>query len=373
MENKVEQFLEKIKQLPKEIDIFFSSNLNVDVNGELIDNYNINRDSLDELIYDFFISDFQTDLLPKLISDNIQNIPEDKINNFISDFLGKLFLPVEPFLEKDISSAIEKHQGQLKSYQKYIDEFNDLVDDKNSEDFMETLDYLEENFSAEEEESVILNILEQDLLEVLQNDDSSGVQKINGSFVYLLVNKKDSQNKFIKALMANQQKLGSKKISFSGQEHTPTFANWMKHFIFQHGSEMFSNIILAKYLTSSQVNSALEEGDKKVLRKLLKTYRNLMFFPDSMVNVPVENWEILPIDRDSEYINKEARKNNKGEASKKEQKKLPDKKIFQKEEIIAPMNLSDQELNTLQEMLKKYPNKSLERKAIESEIKKRKK
>ncbi len=382
MDDKISQFLKKIEELPKEVSLYFSSRPSADACRDLISTYDIIRDDLDEVIYDFFISDFQADLLPKLISDNIKNITEDKINNFSSDFLGKLFFPVELFIKKDISSAIKKYKGKIDDYKEYIEKFNDLVEDKNLDNLNEVLEDLDKNFSPKEEEALISHMLEKDLMNVYKDSDISGPRKINGSLIYLLINKKDSLNKFIKAFMNNQEKLGSKKIILSGKEQEPTIANWIKHFISEHGSEGFSNIVLAKYLTSSAIKEALKDKEIKILRKVLKTYRSLSFFPDSMSNTPFENWEIIPVDRDSEFIEKKIKKISvdKKEVSRKaemspsiEKEKTEKTKKVEKPETIVPMNLADQELSVLQEMLKKYPNKSLERKAIESEIKKRKK
>jgi hypothetical protein len=380
MDDKISQFLKKIEELPEEVSLYFSSPPSAYACRDLVSTYDIVRDDLDEVIYDFFISDFQTGLLPKLISDNIKNIPEDKVNNFISDFLGKLFFPVELFIKKDISSAIKKYKGKIDDYKEYIEKFNDLVDDKNLDNLSEVLEDLDKNFSPKEEEALVSYILEKDLMNVYRDSDISGPRKINGSLIYLLINKKDSLNKFIKAFMNNQEKLGSKKIILSGKEQEPTIANWIKHFISEQGSESFSNIVLAKYLTSSAIKDLLNENDRKILRKILKTYRNLSFFPDSMNNVPFENWEIIPIEKDldlSEEKDKMAfRKTREVEDVSSPKEELKEKEIKSEkvlESKALPINLGDQELDVLQEMLKKYPNKSLERKAIESEIKKRKK
>lgn len=399
MDDKISQFLKKIEEFPEEVSLYFSSRPSADACRDLISAYNIIRDDLDEVIYDFFIFDFQIDLLPKLISNNIKNIPEDKINSFISDFLGKLFFPVEPFIKKNISQTIKKYKGKIDDYKEYIEKFNDLVDDKNLDNLSNILEDLDKNFSPKEEEALVSHMLEKDLMRIYKDSDISGPRKINGSLIYLLINKKDSLNKFVKDFMNNQEKLGSKKLFLSGKEQEPTIANWIKHFISEHGSEIFSNIVLAKYLTSSTIKEILKDDEIKILRKILKTYRNLLFFPDSMNNVPFESWEIIPVDKDSDFVEKNknkvlgeqvTEKQKTENIDKKEKKKLPDKEIFQKkmihkneaeelirveekENIITPMNLADQELNSLQEMLKKHPNKSLERKAIESEIKKRKK
>ena len=92
-----------------------------------------------------------------------------------------------------------------------------------------------------------------------------------------------------------------------------------------------------------------------MLRKVLKTYKNLVFFPDSMKDVPMENWEILPIE---DFVDK---------------KNIPRKKIIKKENVGVDKKTDQrqEEIKILKELLKKYPKKSLERKAIESEVKKR--
>lgn len=377
MEDKNIQFLDKIDSLPEEARAYFYSQEVGQISQEIIGDYNIDSDSFNGIFVDFFISNFNINQL----EDSISNVINKK-DKFICDFLGKLFFPVEPFINSKFSDVIINHGAQISSYEKYIEIFNDIIDEKNLKNLDDVLDDLEKNFSFDEEEFVVLNFLEKDLIQFLRDDDFSGRRQINGSIIHLLKNKKDSLNKFTRAFLNNQEKLTSSPIALDGKKQEPTIANWIKRFIRENGSEMFSNISLVKYLTSSPETASLNDDDKKVLKRMLKTYRNLIFFPDSMKDVPMINWEILPIESDVSLANQEENIKPKITKTNNIEKKIQENKPVIKNLNTAPkiikkptpqLNLADQELEVLQKMLKKYPNKSLERKAIESEIKKRKK
>lgn len=377
MEDKNIQFLNKIDSLPEEARIYFYSQEIGEISQEIIADYNIDSDSFNDIFVDFFISNFNI----KQLEEGVSNIINKK-DKFICDFLGKLFFPVEPFIDFKFSDVIISHGGQISSYEKYIKIFNDIIDEENLKNLDEVLDDLEKNFSLDDEEVVILNFLEKDLVELLKDDDFSGRRQINGSIIHLLKNKKDSLNKFTRAFLNNQEKLTSNSIILDGKKQEPTIANWIKHFIKENGSEMFSNISLVKYLTSSPETVSLNDGDKKVLKRMLKLYRNLIFFPDSMKDIPMINWEILPIESDISLANQEKKikpnitKNNNIQRNVQLSDSINKSLNITPETIKKPtpqLNLADQELEVLQKMLKKYPNKSLERKAIEGEIKKRKK
>jgi len=386
MEDKNIQFLDKIDSLSEEARIYFYSQEIGQLMQEIGRDYNLDVDFLNDVLIDLFVSNFDFE---KIIQDIPVNIRDN--NRFICDFLGKLFLPVEPFIDFKPSNIILNYGKEIDDYKKYIENFNDIIEEKNLRNLDDVLEDLEKNFSFDEEENIILNILEKDLVEVLKDDDFSGRRQINGSTIYLLINKKDSLNKFIRALLINQEKLTPNPINLDGKKQEPTVANWIKHFIKENGSEMFSNITLVKYLTSSSDTASLNDNDKRVLKRMLKLYRNLIFFPDSMKDVPVINWEILPLESDISLANKDSenklkkmradnskksikKDENLNEALNKTPNKITDKNSIKTlAETIPQLNLADQELEVLQKMLKKYPVRSLERKAVESEIKKRKK
>jgi hypothetical protein len=394
MDEKISQFLQKISALSEEVSLYFSSDLSIKATEELMADYNIEQEVIDDIIRDFFVTDFAISDLEKNIAGKIDN--KNKINNFISDFLGKLFLPIASFININIEDIIKKHQGVVENYKKYVNDFLDLIESKNFDDLGDFVEDLEDKIDFKEEEELVLNFLGSNLVDILKNNDSSGVVKINGSALYLLINKEDCLEKFTKAFLFNSEKISAKNIIIDNREQEPTIANWIKHFIKENGSEIFSNIILAKYLTSPTVKTLLNDEEKKILRKVLKLYRNLVFFPESMTNVPMENWEIIPIDRDNDSLNNNLDREQKikkfnDQMNEKELKTETEPKIEIKTEIkpiekiidrspetskspktetLNLLNLKDKELQELQELLIKYPEKSLERKAINIEIKK---
>jgi hypothetical protein len=382
MEDKNIQFLQKLDSLSEEVNLYFSSSLNEKNNLEISKDYNIDIFSLNDLIINFFISNFDLNILSKEAEE--KNINKNNLNKFICDFLGKLFLPIESFLSWDVKKEIEGRKGKIENYKKYIEEFNNLIEDKNVEELSELAENFLDNFDEAEEERVVLNFLEKDLLSVLSDNDISGSRRLNGSLVYLLINKKDLLNKFVRTFLNNQEQISSQRILLDGKEQDPTIANWIKHFVKENGSGIPGNITLAKYLTSSSDVLSLKENEKKILKKVLKLYKNLVFFPDSMANISVDDWEIIPIDRDSSFVNKNISKKEEGNFQDNKKIALEDKPIIKKEEIKETKveekidlrteepkkEVENPEIIKLQEMLTKYPENSLERKAIEGEIKK---
>jgi hypothetical protein len=273
----------------------------------------------------------------------------------------------------------------IKKYQEYLDKFNILIKNKNFEGLSEIADNFEKDIDEKEEERVVLNFLEKDLISILSEDDSSGRNKLNGSIIYLLINKKDSLNKFVRAFLSNQEKASSKKISIGAKDYEPTIANWIKHFIEENGSGIFSSITLAKYFTLTKVSSLINENERGILRKIFKIYRNLIFFPESMANISIEDWEIIPSEPLASAQNKKESlpKPVIKEEIKKEEKNIPVKKdpipVKKKksalEELAEKENFesvikSKNETQVLKDMIKKYPERSLERKALESELEK---
>jgi len=365
MDDKTAQFLQKIRTFSEEVNLYFSSDLIAKAIDELVDEYNLDNDFVMDLIYDFFISDFDIEKLKTSITGKINNVEK-----FISDFLGKLFLPVASFIEFKVKEHIKKPDD----YKKYVDNFNDLIESRNVDELLDFVDDLENKIDFKEEEELVVDFLGKSIMEVLKSQDYTGPQKVNGSALYLLINKPDCLNRFIKTFLSNQEKIGSKKMMLNDREEEPTIANWIKHFIKENGNEMFGSIALAKYLTSTFVNTLLTEEEKKILRKVLKLYRNLNFFPESMANIPREDWEIFPVERDvvlgSKNINRIENKPKEEIIKPKIEEKIEIVKEIEKTQELDLPDLKNKELKELQDLFTKYPDKSLERKAIENEIKK---
>lgn len=147
-------------------------------------------------------------------------------------------------------------------------------------------------------------------------------------------------------LYVNQEKLSNHQIILDGHPASPSIANWLKDFIKKYGSDLFNEVILAEYLSQSPNIKLLKPEEKELVRKVLKLYRNLVFFPESMDGVLLENWEIFPVGH-SEIKNK------------------PEAENISENPVVTERQKT---IFDLQKNLTKYPTTSLEHKAILQEI-----
>lgn len=361
MDNKNVQFLEKLDKLPEEVGLYFSSKVSGDAIYSISKDYSVDFDYVYDLLLDFVISDFDIENLKKNISVEMKN--EENQNKFIADFLGRIFLAVDDFIVLSVEKELKKRNASLDGYVEYVKRFEELVDDKNSDNFYEVLSSLDDDFDEKEEERLSLNFLEKNLVEILKFSDPAGARKINGSIIYLLNNKQDAQTKFSRAFLSNQEKLTKEYLIVEGRKQDPTVSNWIKDFVKENGSDMFNNIALAKYISSSVNCVRLDSDEKRLVKKVLRLYRNLNFFPESMKDVPFVEWEIIPVDKDDVVR----------EQKKEEIISSPEEAEEEKEIEKVRKTLEDKSLEELNDLLKNNPDKNLKRKAIESEIKKIKK
>ncbi len=186
------------------------------------------------------------------------------------------------------------------------------------------------------------------------------------------------EEKVFNALYNNQELISKEKIIIDGKQKKASIANFLKDFIKTHGSDMPDNLILANYLNSSSNVKKLKETEKNILNRVLKTYRNLIFFPDSMEGVPMEFWEIIPVRGNNEEVldvledKKETKKINE-DLKKKilENKEIKEKKVLKpikKEELVDLKDIKEKSLSELKELMKEYPSGSLGYKAIKQEL-----
>lgn len=170
--------------------------------------------------------------------------------------------------------------------------------------FQLTLDSQEEVNIFLESKNKVVEIFHSELVDIIKNQDQNKIGHlgdINEAIFFWLSKDGLFQNELVKVLLANQEVLTSYRLNYNGQEIGPTVSNWLKDFISENGSELFSNIVLVKYLSNNQNVKKLTATDRDLVKKLLKLYRNLVFFPESMNNVPLEDWEVFPIDRPEIY------------------------------------------------------------------------
>lgn len=173
------------------------------------------------------------------------------------------------------------------------------------------------------------------------------------------------EDRLINMFISNEELLSSASLTIDDRPHRGTIKNWLKDFIAKQGSDIFDSFILAKYINSLDGAVNLSPVEKNNLTKVLKTYRNLVFFPESMENVKVENWSIIPIEEGIEAVKKaDTVKSNRIDSTttKKQASSSNDgfsEAISLEKDLLA--------------MLAKYNRNSLEYKAIQEELNRLKK
>lgn len=184
--------------------------------------------------------------------------------------------------------------------------------------------------------------------------DNAEAENLNFNIFSLFSKDGTLQEILSNILLENKEVITPERIIIEDKESSPTISNWLKDFIKINGSEMFDELKMAEYLSSSVNAKKLKQSEKDLLRRLFKLYRNLSFFPDSMGNNPIEDWQIIPVD--------------KVETNKKVSKPSVFRDALDDSQPIDKKKLEDIPLNELQEALTQYAPSSLEYKAVKQEI-----
>jgi len=371
------QFSDKFNLLPEEVQFYFSNNFSGNLIISLASEYKVDADFVYGLVFDAVNHDFDFEYL----HDEVKKLDITGIaqNNFFRDFIGKILLPIGGYIKNaDIKGALIKNGGDAKIYEKNVKDFLSLIEEENLKSVDSLIELHEKTVDPKEEKTYTFDLILNHLLDVLNYNTPEATATLNGGLVYLLYNDSNFKIDATRILLENSEHLGSSPLVIEEKEVTPTISNWIKDFIKENGSDIFDEITLAQYLSTSRNAKKLNQVDKDVLRKLLKFYRNLSFFPESMANLAPEEWQIVPFDKpegaphefkDALSDDVPVRKNEpKFEPKKVEQKKVEPKIAAKKMEtkIEAPKEISP--LDELNQALSQYAPGSLEYKTIAQEI-----
>lgn len=232
--------------------------------------------------------------------------------------------------------------------------FQEMTDDTQSEPL-----------NVENAKEQILQIFTENLVATLEGGDAASLQELNLLMFRIFQDDPMFEDRVVRLLYKNGEVLTAGKVRVEGNEVRPTIANWLKSFVAQRGSSLFSNLDLAEFISDNQDVKRLSPREQDRVRSLLKLYRNLVFFPESMEGVPMEEWEIFPIVRvkdDSLAIHDVLADENP----------IPPASRPAAEPAARPQTPEDVELAELMRTLSSYPPASLEHKAISQEISRRK-
>lgn len=229
----------------------------------------------------------------------------------------------------------------------------------------------EANLKPEEIKASLVTFFEDGLDDLLNLPHGDILQTINEELITVLsdseTHKKDLEN----CLLSVKLTIGTENILLEDKEVPPTAANWLKEFFSVAGADSFDTLSIAKYIISSANAKKLSEDDQTKLRRFLTLYHNIHFFPTPFSAIPVEQWEIVPGARtgSEETAKAPAPLLKKAPVEKQPKWSVPQPTAAQQIKDTTKPGPKSAELIELEKMRDQYAVGSLERAAIEEEIK----
>ncbi|NCO25019.1 hypothetical protein GW901_00635 [Candidatus Parcubacteria bacterium] len=172
-----------------------------------------------------------------------------------------------------------------------------------------------------------------------------------------LIARNNFKNGLRKILSNSQALVASGKIILDGKTAEPTISNWLKDFRLRFGEESFSDSLkVSDYLANSQNTKSLSAEERQKISNLLDWYGKLKI---SSLNISglEEDITIIKPDGGVAFIKQGRLENINKEA----------KDVYQK--ISGVLDITEKK-KEFQQLAAQYPAGSLERKAVEEEIKK---
>lgn len=289
-----------------------------------------------------------------------------------------------------ISEYLEREEGldQAKAA-----EMAKELEEKVFKTLMERLDFLNENpdkdMALPQEKNYLERIFKNDLLRELAEDPVIAAA-VNRRLFFVLARDEEFHKRLEQLLYENDELVTVKPIMIDGQSVKPTVSNWLKDFISHYGSQNYDSVSLSAFLINSENARQLSDEEREAVALVLKVYTNIKFFPESMPEDETgASWQIIPYEDEEKKLAEIAEQvSPPAEPAPPTPKPAPaiapiakpvpaepkpEPKIEPKIETKAPPAAApadSPELLELKNMLLQYPAGSLERAAIEEEIKK---
>ncbi len=311
-----------------------------------------------------------------------------------------VFADLPVYLEKQYGLAGERAKELAERIKTHI--FQPSID---------RLEFLNTNpekvMTLESQKSFAERIFRSGLLEELGHDPFI-ISAINDRLFYILARDESFTSRLERALYANDQIVSTAPFSLEGQSARATVANWLKDYLAQYGGSAEDSLSQTEFLNNSANGKRLSVSDRMLLGKIIRTFINIRFFPDSMPSDDGEGWELLPGgSAEDELINEELIKHATTIVSSLANEETPARPVVPPAPISAPLTVprrpvtkvinpapsnrvhdtkkptgdelrkpvrstmtDSPELMNLKNMLLQFPAGSIERAAIEEEIKK---
>ena len=148
----------------------------------------------------------------------------------------------------------------------------------------------------EQEKTFAIKMFEESLIVKFKNHPLV-IDAYNQRLLYILAKDLSFQKRLEQAFYQNNEKVSSKPIILNSQSVSSTVTNWIKDYISQYGGQTYDSMSQTNFLLNSENSRNLSIEERSVLAKVLKTYINIKFFPDSMDSDDSSDWEIIPLEK----------------------------------------------------------------------------
>ena len=140
------------------------------------------------------------------------------------------------------------------------------------------------------------------LLDV-NKEETELVGELDNEIIEFLFDDENFKISLEAAINSSKELLTSQPLLIDRREVGATANNWLKDFFKAMRGEDF-NLNLTAYLTKSESFKKLNEEEKRIINNLFKLYYNLHYWPESVSDLPVETWQIIPYPLAEEELTK---------------------------------------------------------------------
>ncbi len=277
--NYKKECLEKFAKLPKSIRDLFGSEYKVKKIDEIKKEYGVDLYFLVVLVA---IGELMTYDIDTYIEKKF-NLSKEKVREITAKLNELIFEPAmfEIIEDEDL-----------------LDDLFLFLYDKTFSQHQEELDAQLE--SQEEDPEYLSNILPELLSSNIFYifDSSDRIKEVINDLLIGLVEDNISKTRIENLIYSNEEELSDKEFFLGDKREKGTISNWIKDYVNTVGIDKYDDLGLSKFITDSKNAKLLDEEERDLLYKVLKTYLNIKFFPEPFANMKEEDWHIIPIDEE---------------------------------------------------------------------------
>lgn len=399
-----------IDQLPADVQQVLNAEIGYLQELQLAQKYNLADDlgTISDLVEKIYQQQIKLNDLADYVKINLPKLNSAETNKFLLDLIGWRVLPIKDYLsaqnvpgfmsllggrESDYAAEVAKTKQAMAEEAAGTFDATDYREDVDDRKFKPELEppetendiLTDEELDDKDKRSNLLNVFNSNLSDILNIDATDEMyQFLNEVAVDCLVDDKTFGAKAAAGLAANSTTILNQNLVLNNKVVPGTAANWLKDFFRINGSGWFDALALSTYLSDSSNVKKLNQTDKNVLNRFFKLYRNLQFFPQGFDQSDPDKWQVLPEAELAETVNApvaaQAEENLTNSPAVNELQQLAEQyepgslERLAIEEELRRQDSGDRQneaADDLANLAEQYPVGSLEREAIEEEMRKR--